>query len=110
MISFPRKFWMGTTVTTEHEDWINIESIKQVSAGVKFVSFEPLLGDFPVDVSLKGLDWMIIGKLTGSRRVKLDPDWVWHILDEAETLDIPVFMKNNLKPEFPGELIQEFPK
>lgn len=101
---------MGTTVTTEHEDWKNIESIKKVQAGVRFASFEPLLGRLPSDVSLEGLEWIIIGKLTGSRRVKLDPLWVMQIKKAAEQLGIPIFMKNNLKPEFPGELIQQFPQ
>ena len=107
---FPDNFWMGTTVTCEDGDWRNIESIKRVHAGVKFVSFEPLLGMLPIEISLEGLDWVIIGKLTGSKKVKLDPSWVKRILHKAKEFDIPVFMKNNLKPEYPGELIQEFPK
>lgn len=109
-LPYPDNFWLGTTVTCENEDWINIEHIKRVHAGVVFVSFEPLLGAIPISLDLKGLDWIIIGKLTGSRRVKLDPRWVNRILNRALQHGIPVFMKNNLKPEYPGELIQEFPK
>ena len=108
---FPYKsnFWMGTTVTMENQDWKNILEIKKISAGVRFVSFEPLLGRLPLHVNLAGLDWIIIGKLTGSKKVKLDPEWVSDIVSQARELGIPIFMKNNLKPEFPGELIQEFP-
>lgn len=107
---FPDNFWIGTTVTNENEDWKNIEEIKKVKAGIIFVSFEPLLGALPGNVDLEGIDWIIIGKLTGSKKVKLDPDWVEEILTQALQLGIPVFMKNNLKPEYPGKLIQEFPK
>lgn len=109
-ISYPENFWMGTTVTGENEDWRNIEEIKKIRAGVRFVSFEPLLGALPIGEDLKGLNWVIIGKLTGSRKVKLDSAWVNRILNRALQHGIPVFMKNNLKPEYPEELIQEFPK
>jgi len=110
-IPYPKNFWMGTTVTMEHQDWINIRLITRIQAGVKFVSFEPLLGRLPSHVSLKGIDWIIIGKLTGSKKVKLNPDWVWEILEAAKKLKIPVFMKNNLSPEFPPLFrIQRFPK
>jgi len=93
---FPNNVWVGTTVTNENRDWRNIEMIKAVNAKVKFVSFEPLLGRIPHDSGLKGIDWVIIGKLTGSRRVKLDPEWVSEILAETKHYGIPVFMKDNL--------------
>ena len=98
--------WVGTTVTNEHGDWKNIEEIKNVDASVRFVSFEPLLGQLPDDVCLKGIQWIIIGKLTGSRKVKLDSYWVRHIRNEAERHSIPVFLKDNLGFKNP---IQEFP-
>lgn len=105
---FPENFWIGCTVTNEAEDWKNIEEIKKVRCGVRFASFEPLLGALPEYVDLFGLEWIIIGKLTGSRRVELDPVWVWDIVKRAQEFGIPVFMKNNLG--FPSELkIQEFP-
>lgn len=103
-----KKCWIGTTVTCENGDWINLEEIKKIQARVKFASFEPLLGALPANVSLKGLDWIIIGKLTGSRRVKLDPEWVQSIMERAG--NTPLFIKNNIAkdhPEFDG--IQEFP-
>ena len=125
---FPDNCWVGTTVTTENGDERNIDAIKKVDAKVKFVSFEPLLGRLsvpsPVEpdkqmFELKGLQWIIIGKLTGSRRVKLDPEWIDDILLDTTIHDIPVFMKNNLFTDphtFPLDEYgtrrkrQEFPK
>jgi len=68
------------------------------------VSFEPLLGE--IKHCLEGLQWIIIGKLTGSRKVKLDCLWLENLLYEAVEHNIPVFMKNNLGYENP---LQEFP-
>jgi protein gp37 len=113
---YPGNWWFGTTVTGDH-DTINIAAIKKVPAKIRFVSFEPLLGTIAFDLlpkicSLEGIQWVIIGKLTGSKRVKLQWEWVKNILEEAEKHSIPVFMKNNLIPETIGqhELRQEFPQ
>ena len=107
---FPDNVWVGTTVTMENGDWKNIEEIKTINAKVKFASFEPLLGLLPVNVDLKGLQWIIIGKLTGSKKILLNPYWVTRILNEAERHGIPVFMKNNLGLDWvKAGLTQQFP-
>ena len=110
-IHFPDNVWVGATVTNEGGDWKNIDYIRRVKVSVKFVSFEPLLGKLPDEICLDGVDWVVIGKLTGSRRVKLDTYWVAHIKNEAERHNIPIFMKFNLCPPLEkSDLIQEFPK
>lgn len=110
---FPRNVWVGTTVTNEDftNDHRNIASIVKIDAKVRFVSFEPLLGSLPAAISLRGVDWIIIGKLTGSRKKELKEAWVEDVISEAIDNNIPVFMKNNLSPPWSkDELIQEFPK
>lgn len=106
---FPDNIWVGTTVTGIG-DLKNINEIKKVKAKVKFVSFEPLLANIVRSKNpdfLYGLDWVIIGKLTGSKRVKLNPYWVERLLKQAHYCRIPVFIKNNVKWSYK---IQEFPK
>jgi len=100
--------WLGTTVTGENNDAKNINEIKKVQAKVRFVSFEPLLGyiDLRHEYCLDGIQWVIVGKLTGSKKVKLDWDWFAEIYEECEVHKIPLFIKNNLGCPFP---IQEFP-
>ena len=111
LVIYPKNVWLGTTVTNENDDARNIYEIKQRAARVRFVSFEPLLAKLPYWADLKGLNWIIIGKLTGSKKVKLRKPWVEDILHGAMDYDIPVFMKNNLCPPFEKkDLIQEFPK
>jgi len=101
---FPDNVWVGTTVTGV-DDLQNIEEIKKVKAKVRFVSFEPLLAD--IDVILKeNIDWIIIGKLTGSKKVKLNLHWVNFLILCAKSYKIPLFLKDNLN--WP-EKIQQFP-
>ena len=107
-VQFPDNVWVGTTVTNTDGDWRNIEEIKKVKAGVRFVSFEPILGELPADACLDGINWVIIGKLTGSQKIKLDSWWVASVYNEARRHNIRVFMKNNLKPTFDAKF-QEFP-
>lgn len=106
-IEFPENVWVGATVTGTG-DIDNIEALRKVKAN-RFVSFEPLLRYLEPD--LWGIDWVIIGKLTGAKQVKMDWSWVGTILAEGKRNEIPVFMKNNLLKEFPKiQLRQEFPK
>jgi len=110
-VHFSDNVWVGTTVTNEGNDSINVRQIKKVHSEVRFVSFEPLLQALPYSMRLDGIQWIIIGKLTGSRKVELKRLWAEDLIHEALDWDIPIFMKNNLCPPFEkSELIQEFPK
>ena len=101
--------WVGTTVTTWIDFW-RIRCLKKYTTGIKFVSFEPLHGDMQ-ELDLTDIDWVIIGAETGRRPGKItpEPDWIEDILCATNEYDIPVFMKNNLKPYWNGIWRQEFP-
>lgn len=104
---YPKNWWFGATVSTQEECW-RIDALRQVD-GNRFISFEPLLGSIEPD--LHNIDWVIIGKLTGSKKVKLNFEWLANIMDETANQRIPLFMKNNLRQAFPDlRLLQEFPK
>lgn len=101
--SFPSNVWVGATINEEKEMW-KADYIKRLSCGVRFLSFEPLLGE--IHPNLKNIDWIIIGKLTGSKKIPLDDDWVMELLDAASYYKVPVFVKNNIGWH---KKIQEFP-
>ena len=110
-LEFPENVWVGTTVTGEGDDWKNIEAMRSVRAN-RFVSFEPLIGDLDFSLHpLDEIDWVIVGKLTGSKKVKLKFSWLASVMDETARVGIPLFMKNNLRQAFPNlRLLQQFPE
>jgi protein gp37 len=77
-------------------------------------SFEPLLEKMPEDLNLDELEWIIIGQRTKPFNNPPEP-WVYDIVDKAESMKIPVFVKNNLLDQgyYPIEfrkLYQQYPK
>jgi protein gp37 len=99
--------WDGTRLTAD-----NVEIMRRLPVPreeVKFISFEPLLA--PFEGSLGGLDWIIIGELTGKTHT-IDEKreilgWAQDLFHQARDLKIPVFFKNWLGTMFPQ---REFPK
>lgn len=83
--------WMGVSI--ENEDYIyRAEHLRQVSAHVKFLSIEPLLGPVkPLD--LKGIDWVIVGGESGPGARHIDPSWVIDIRNKCIKTGVPFFFK-----------------
>lgn len=107
-IYMPPNLWLGVTIdkqkTIRRKDYL-----LKTDAGIKFISFEPLLEEINID--LDGIDWVIIGAETGNRKGKIKPkkEWIEELIGNARIEGIPIFLKNNLKWGG-GEKIQEFPK
>ena len=104
--------WLGVTVTRKAELW-RIDALrKNVRAKHYHVTFEPLFDD-PGTVDLSGINWIVVGTMTGaqSRKIHTEPEWAWSLTDQAHTLGIPVFMKEDLVPIIGDEnMIQEMPE
>ena len=103
--------WFGVTVTRRSELW-RIDALRQnVRAKHYHVTFEPLFDD-PGEVDFHGIDWVVIGTMTGpqSRKVRTHPEWVYSLTEQAHALHIPVFWKEDLAPIM-GEngVVQELP-
>lgn len=66
--------WLGTSV--ESAAYLDrIDTLREIPANVRFVSFEPLLG--PVGrPDLKGIDWAIVGGESGPGARPMDAKWV----------------------------------
>jgi protein gp37 len=72
--------WLGTSV--ENADYLDrIDDLRRVPAGVRFISFEPLIGSV-VDADLTDIHWAIVGGESGPRARPMLEFWV----DEIEAL------------------------
>jgi radical SAM mobile pair protein A len=104
--------WFGVTVTRRADLW-RIDALrKNVRAKHYHVTFEPLFDD-PGEVDLQGIDWLVVGTMTGaqSRKVHTDPAWARSLTEQAHVRNIPVFWKEDLLPIMGEEsMVQELPE
>lgn len=116
----PHNVWFGVTVETIDNFW-RARELDNISARIKFISFEPLFVEIwnescysEKDFSIfeNWFHWVIVGKLTGIRGNVLDPkrSWIEHIVKTCRYNRTPIFLKDNLKEIWGENLIQEFPK
>ena len=103
--------WFGVTVTRKAELW-RIDALrKNVKAKHYHVTFEPLFDD-PETVNLQNIDWIVIGTMTGaqSKKIHTESAWTYSLTQQAHSLNIPVFWKEDLIPIMGEEsMIQELP-
>lgn len=102
----------GTSITNQKD----ADNLRELNLGyLDFLSIEPLLGDIDIehilyeehDYYTRRMKWVIIGAQTGPGAKPPKPEWVQNVIDQARAVNIPIFLKNNLK--WP-EQIMEFPK
>jgi protein gp37 len=83
---------------------------------MKFISFEPLIGDIG-KVDLTGISWLIIGGESGPHHRPMNVEWARNLVRQAKEQNVAVWMKQlgGIRPggnleDFPEDLrIREFP-
>jgi protein gp37 len=87
----PAHMWFGVSVENQPAT-SRITHLQNSNAGVRFLSIEPLIA--PVDrLSLKGIDWVIVGGESGPRARPMDPRWVTDIRDQCVAAGVAFFFK-----------------
>lgn len=86
----PQHIWMGTSVENTKVAY-RADHLRQVSAKVRFLSCEPIIG--PLTVDLSGIHWVIAGGESGIRHRPLNLDWVRQLRDACVRSRIPFFFK-----------------
>lgn len=83
--------WCGVTVENDSvKD--RIHWLRQINAAaVRFLSCEPLLSDLG-ELDLTGIDWVIVGGESGSKR-PMKKEWVLNIKRQCEEQGVPFFFK-----------------
>lgn len=90
-LTWPSNVWMGVSV--EREDYTyRIDDLSGIPAAVRFLSVEPLLG--PIKrLSLRNIDWVIVGGESGPHARAVDPGWVRSIRNDCVLAGVPFFFK-----------------
>lgn len=90
--------WVGASVTCEDPEDLPaaLRNLERVQVGVRFISFEPLLG-VPLlkDNAANVLDWIIIGAQTGPGAEPVNIEWVAAIKRWADDHNVPAFIKDS---------------
>ncbi len=69
-----------------------IRHLQDVSAHIRFVSAEPLLGALGA-LNLAGVDWLIAGGESGVGCRSMDVEWVTDLRDRCVQAGVPFFFK-----------------
>lgn len=114
-IVWPKNVWAGVTVENDKNVY-RINNLLQVNCNIRFISFEPLLGDIPY-IDLNGIQWVICGGESGTNARPMDVTWARHIRDMVKQQNIPFFFKQwgGINKQKTGKLLDgqewlEFPK
>ncbi len=101
---FPDNCYVGITATNTDMAVAGMSALSEIEAKVKYVYFEPLLGYIPVTANgLSGIDWVVIGAQT-KPTVYPEIGWVQKIALAATKANIPLFLKDSLKPHLPNRM------
>jgi protein gp37 len=87
----PSNVWMGTTVEDQVQHDIRVRHLRAAPAARRFLSMEPLLG--PVEVDLRGIDWVIVGGESGKDARPMDPAWARSIRDQCAAAGVAFHFK-----------------
>jgi protein gp37 len=87
-----RHIWLGVSVEDRKYGVPRIDLLRRATAGVRFLSIEPLLESLG-RVNLEGVDWVIVGGESGPKARPLDPAWVRDLRDQCVAAAVPFFFK-----------------
>jgi protein gp37 len=90
-LTWSENIWMGVSVESEKFAH-RIDLLRETAAAVKFLSLEPLLGPLN-NLSLDGIDWVIVGGESGPGARPMNSEWVTTIRDQCIDAGVPFFFK-----------------
>ena len=102
----PSHIWLGVSVE-DAQNAVRIKHLKVAHAGMKFVSFEPLIGPVgPLDLS--GIDWAIVGGESGPRARPMEEAWALDLRDQCRAQKVAFFFKQwgGIRPKSGGRKLK----
>lgn len=83
--------WQGVSIENQHF-LKRLDNLRKVPAAVRFISFEPLLGEIK-DPDLTGISWVIIGGESGPGFRPMQMAWVRSLRDACVAQGVAFFVK-----------------
>ena len=90
-LTWSSNIWQGVTVENEKYKY-RIDYLRTVPTAVRFISFEPLIGNVG-DVDLTGINWAIVGGESGFKSRGMDPVWVLNLKEQCEQQNTLFYFK-----------------
>ena len=87
----PKNVWLGVTVENRKSK-NRIDILRNIEAGVLFLSLEPLLEDLGT-LNLTNIDWAIVGGESGPKARPMDPEWAINIKNQCDEQGVSFFFK-----------------
>jgi len=122
----PGNWWGLVTAENQQRADERIPLLLKCPFAVRGVSIEPMLGPvdtlpfpyetdsggfspqgYPLDVTVPGLDWVIVGPETGPGARDMAPNWARKVRDDCVAADVPFFYKRGL---LDGQEWHQWPK
>ena len=106
-LEWSKHIWMGVTVEDCRYKY-RLNDLKKTDAKVKFISFEPLLGQIGY-LDLDGIDWVIVGGESGPGARPMNEEWVLEIKEKCLDSNVPFFFKQwgGVRKKKAGRLLEE---
>ncbi len=90
-VEVPDHVWIGTSVELAMYK-SRIDTLRRIPARVRFVSFEPLLGELG-RLDLNGIAWAIVGGESGTNHRPIRAEWVHEIHAQCAKQGVAFFFK-----------------
>ncbi len=87
----PNHIWLGMSIEDQNA-LVRLRHLKDTTATVRFISFEPLLGPIG-EVDLTGIHWVITGGESGPGARPVQIDWLRSLRDQCKEQKIAFFFK-----------------
>lgn len=107
----PKNVWLGTTCEDQAAYDKRWTILKQFNVRVRFISYEPAIGELSIRNHKVKPDWLICGGESGQGHRPMQMPWVYRLMDECDEHFVPFFFKQMAgKKPIPDDLMRrQFP-
>jgi protein gp37 len=94
-VDIPHNVWFGISASQQPELDMRMMNLINISAKIKFLSLEPLLGPIDLEPYKNDLDWIIVGGESGFHARPMVAEWAYDIYVQCQKHSIPYFFKQH---------------